>query len=84
MHKSNSLALQAWRVKLINIHWRWIAENPNAQVELPRPSSMESKTNLYSLEQCQQDGQREDKETTSSMAICLRLHKATQELIKIC
>jgi hypothetical protein len=62
----------------------WIAENPDAPVELYHPSGRERKIDLYSLEHCQQAGQREDKETTSSMEICSQLHKATQELIKIC
>jgi hypothetical protein len=35
-----------------DIH-RWIAENPNAPVELLHPSSMENKMYLYSLESYQ-------------------------------
>jgi hypothetical protein len=37
---------------------KWITENNDAPVELPHPSSMERKTNIYSLEHCQQVVQR--------------------------
>jgi hypothetical protein len=40
---------------------RWIAKNLDAPFELPLPSSMERKTDLYSLESYQQARQRENK-----------------------
>jgi hypothetical protein len=56
----------------------WIAKNPDAPVELYRPSSREIKIDINALEHCQQAGQREDKETTSSMEIFSCLHKEAQ------
>jgi hypothetical protein len=55
---------------------RWIAENPDAPSRTPSPFKHGKKNmDLYSLEHCQQAGQREDRETTSSMEICSCLHK---------
>lgn len=48
----------------------WIAEKPDASVELSRPSSIERKIDLCSLECSQQEEQRVDRETTRSMVIC--------------
>jgi hypothetical protein len=62
----------------------WITENPDAPTELYRPSSRERKTDTYALDHCQQLGQKEDKETTRSIEICSRIHKAAQELLKLC
>jgi hypothetical protein len=60
---------------------RWIVENPETSIELPRPPSIERKVDYASLDHCQQAGQREDKEMTNSLVICSQLHKETQVLI---
>jgi hypothetical protein len=39
----------------------WIAENPNAPIELYHPSSREIKIDTYALDHCQQMGQKEEK-----------------------
>jgi hypothetical protein len=62
----------------------WITENLDALTELYRPSTRERKTDTYALDCCQQLGQKPNKETTSSMTICSRRHKASQELLKLC
>jgi hypothetical protein len=49
---------------------RWIAENPDAPVKLPLPSSMERKIYLYSLEHLSTSWTKGDIETTRSMVIC--------------
>jgi hypothetical protein len=63
---------------------RWIDENTNATIELLGPSSIDRKLDLVVLNHYQQAGKREDKETTNSMEICSRLHKATQGLTRKC
>jgi hypothetical protein len=63
---------------------RWIAENPNALVELPCSSKIERKIDYASFDRCQQDGKRAEKETTSSLALCTQIHKATEDLTQKC
>jgi hypothetical protein len=60
----------------------WIAENPDAPLELYRPSKSARKTDLYALYHFQQIEKRADKEVTKAMEICSKTHKASQGLIR--
>jgi hypothetical protein len=61
---------------------RWIEENLEASSQLYQPSKVEIKTKLYALDHFQQIGQKDDREVTRSMEICLRIHKFSKELIR--
>jgi len=61
---------------------KWIVENLDAPPKIYRPSTLERKTNLYSLECFQQDEKRAYKEVTKLMVVCSKLHKVAHELIK--
>jgi hypothetical protein len=62
----------------------WIVENLDTHVELYCPLARERKIDTYARDHYQQMGQKENKETTSSIAICSHIHKATQKLLKLC
>jgi cell division septum initiation protein DivIVA len=53
----------------------WIVENPDAPLELYRPSKSARKIDLYALDHFQQVGKREDKEVTKAMGYVQGLTK---------
>jgi hypothetical protein len=62
----------------------WILENLDALTKLYYSSAREIKNDTYAVDHCQQLGQKADKEMTSSIEICSCIHKAMQELLKLC
>jgi hypothetical protein len=59
---------------------RWITENPNTLIELPRPLVVEIRVDYASLDRCQQAGKIVKNETSNSLSLCTQLHKATKVL----
>jgi hypothetical protein len=54
-------------------------------IEIYHPSKMERRTDIHSLDYCQQAmGKELTKMTTKSMEICSKSHKDAQELIRGC
>jgi hypothetical protein len=51
------------------------------QTELPHAPEWERKIDYASLDHCQQVGERDEKETKSSLAICAQLHKVAHILM---
>jgi hypothetical protein len=87
----NQHSIVQTKLTQFNIIWEgmndidtWIAENPDDAKNYITPQSREKNTDIYALDRCQQVGQRVDKETTSSLAICSCIHKVAQELLKLC